>query len=280
MKLKSKLLIAFFILIFLAAVGFILAWVIIQHEEYGDKIKPGDKYRVGNKVYTLPRQPVKVDNKPFSYNQEIRILKENTLIKLRELLISVTKLMDDVQIPYFLSGGTLIGMTVFKTIMPWDDDLDIHCFWNDREFLWNNESFLKKCQEYNLEVIHLVGSSLSAATKEGAATRLRFIGTKYPVCDVFFEKGQDDEHLAKVDAWYKDKIVFSKKEIWNKQDVLPLKYEVIDDIKVSLPNNPEALLKAQYGDKVMERMVYRSIMLAHSFCFKFLDLFWYVEKPK
>lgn len=43
----------------------------------------------------------------------------------RDLLINVAKRLDDYQVPYFLEGGTLLGIVRDGDILPWDDDLDI-----------------------------------------------------------------------------------------------------------------------------------------------------------
>ena len=42
-----------------------------------------------------------------------------------ELLIKVTKRLDECGIPYHLEGGTLLGIVRDNAILPWDDDLDI-----------------------------------------------------------------------------------------------------------------------------------------------------------
>ena len=45
--------------------------------------------------------------------------------ELHDILGEVARVCDIASIPYFLQGGTAIGVHFFEDIVPWDDDIDI-----------------------------------------------------------------------------------------------------------------------------------------------------------
>lgn len=54
----------------------------------------------------------------------VRLTGENLHIA-EKLLSNVGKLLDDAQIPYWLEGGTLLGIVREQRLLPWDNDLDL-----------------------------------------------------------------------------------------------------------------------------------------------------------
>lgn len=65
-----------------------------------------------------------------SYNADGSQLRKLQL-KMLEILITVTSIADKHNIPYWLSGGTLLGAVRHKGFIPWDDDIDIELFRDD-----------------------------------------------------------------------------------------------------------------------------------------------------
>ncbi len=74
---------------------------------------------------------------------------EKTLAKLHNVELEILKEIDRIckkyNIPYFLCGGTLIGVMRHKGFIPWDDDIDIGMLRKDYERF--QECFLKEKQE-------------------------------------------------------------------------------------------------------------------------------------
>lgn len=64
------------------------------------------------------------------YNPEGSDLRKLQL-KMLDILIAVTSIADKHQIPYWLSGGTLLGAARHGGFIPWDDDIDIELLWPD-----------------------------------------------------------------------------------------------------------------------------------------------------
>lgn len=68
-----------------------------------------------------------------SNGSELRILQ----LKMLDILKVVTDIADKHNIPYWLSGGTLLGTIRHGGFIPWDDDIDIELFRNDYKNLLN-----------------------------------------------------------------------------------------------------------------------------------------------
>ena len=41
------------------------------------------------------------------------------------VLREVTRVLDELQIPYYMQGGTMLGAIRHKGFIPWDDDVDL-----------------------------------------------------------------------------------------------------------------------------------------------------------
>lgn len=263
-------LLVFVIVIIIFLLVNLAVWYSVQHENFDRVINPGETYKIADKTYTVPDLPLV--GKAY-------LLKNTYLQNQRDLLINIAKMMKENNLEYWISGGTLLGFIRHKTFIPWDDDIDIHTHWSNREFLFSDE-FIDLVDKYNMEIIILFNSNLKSASKEGAAIRLRFKNTIMPVCDVFFVKAMDDTNTkyAKVDSWSNDDIVFSTKEIWQKDYLFPTQLSVIDDMELRVPNNPIETLHCQYGKNALTKMYARSPWISHMYPYKVLSWVWHVKK--
>lgn len=239
-------------------------WLYISRKQYVRRIKPGDEYQIGNRSYKLPDLPLR---------GEAWLLDERYLIKQRNLLRTVTILLNENNIEAWISGGTLLGFTRHGTFIPWDDDIDFHTHWKNREYLYSSE-FGQQMAQNGLEVIFLVGSSLSFSTKEAAAVRIRTKNTFVPVCDIFFVKEMTPGVFAKVDNWNGKSIKYSTKERWDKHMLFPTVVKEIDGLHLVFPNKPENVLKQQYGSSVLDTMYARNILFSHLYPFNVTRWVW------
>lgn len=71
-------------------------------------------------------------SKPWQDTTKICMQKKNpitltnrNLAEARNILLSVTNLLESKNIPYHLEGGTLLGIVRDRDLLPWDNDLDI-----------------------------------------------------------------------------------------------------------------------------------------------------------
>ena len=274
----------FVVFVLLVLAGLFLAWYFISRKNYSRTIKPGETYKVKDREYKMPDVPVVENwNKTPSKNVKVYILSESFLQEMRELMISVHDLLESVKVPYMLAGGTLLGFAgPYGTFMPYDDDIDLHTFWEHRTYLFSSE-FAQEAKKQNLEVLTLLNSSLSMATKEGAAIRLRKRGSITPVCDIFFEKDRINEKTGekewvKIDAWFGESLTWSSREIWKEDSIFPLEKKTVDHgMKLFFPAKPMDLLFKQYSPKVFERHVPRSLWISHETAYRLLRV-WRVRE--
>ena len=59
----------------------------------------------------------------------------NALIALK-MLHKITTIMEKHSIPYWLEGGTLLGIVRENRLLPWDNDMDISIFYKDKKKLF------------------------------------------------------------------------------------------------------------------------------------------------
>jgi hypothetical protein len=265
MNFIAKLSIAFIAISLLTMVG-IWIWASTAHYT-NKKLERGEEYKIGENTYKMP---------DIETIGDTRLLKEDFLLSMKNVMIQTHTIMKEQGIEYFMSGGSLIslGTDLYGTFMPWDDDIDIHTFDKNRKFLFSAE-FQNACNEKGIEAIKMRIANTDVATKEGAAVRLRKIGTLHPVLDIFFEKEHDDGTFQKIDSWNHDSTVLAKREHWDRDWVLPLQTKEIDGMQVWLPNKPTEMIHKQYSEKALNRSVGRNLMISHGFPYVVLrNLVW------
>ena len=236
---------------------YILTWIIISSKVYRKRtFLPGDTYYVYGRKYTIPPATNTI-------NRKFRVLKEDYLAHSRELLIATISMLDKLQIEYWISGGTLLGFHRHKSIIPWDDDIDLHVNAKHKGYLLSNE-FVKEIQEYNLEAIELSGFDRRQCNRREGIVRLRFRNHSCPVLDIFFVQ-ENNDFMCKLHGWDDNtkKIKTSKKESWKKDLIYPIQQVTIDDIKLNLPAKPLEVLQTQYGENVMTTLIPQDPLYNH-----------------
>jgi len=237
----------------------LLYWLIIANSHYSNKLlKPNDVYKVENRTYQFPN----VETIGPTY-----LLKESYIRHLRELLSRTSHLMKTLNIDWWVTGGTLIGVVQFKAIpMPFDDDVDIGVDDDYRKYLFS-DMFVQKANDAGLKVLYVQAASSVWAERTGACVRLQ-LPTSPETLDIFFwKKTSDGKKVMKLDGWARDgTVVYNQKEQFAFTDVYPLQKNVqIDDMVINLVQNPLNVLIQQYGHKVLDRVIARSLYVSHLF---------------
>jgi hypothetical protein len=179
------------------------------------------------------------------------MLPADFLLRLRELAQRAFQLLRTANVKFWVTGGTLFSAHVWKHFMPFDDDIDVSVLWEDRDYVWGS-NFAKLAKLQGLETIRLRGANLNVATREGGGIRIRFRNEYTPMMDIFFTKQVDETHYAKIDSWFHDQLKKNSREVWHRDWLFPLRDVELDNLLWSVPNQPEMMLKQQYGEKCLE----------------------------
>lgn len=167
-------------------------------------------------------------------------------LKFYQMIKDMHELFIKHNIPYWVDGGTLLGMVRHKGLIPWDDDLDISL-----EKKYEQKLLLLKpiLQKLNYDMIpYYFGYKIFPID----GTPLR--NYKYPYLDVFImepiqEKIYYDTKRPYHQYWGKrdNDILFIRKD-----ELYPLIEYQFGRIKVLGPKNPFPFLFALYGDDCLE----------------------------
>lgn len=219
-----------------------------------------------DKPYTLDN----VKHEPIKNLPQNRVngISDKLARDLKSMYVSFRNITDKKNIKHWVAGGTLIGAIRHKGFIPWDDDMDIHMEIKDIDLLLD-PSFQRELDQHGLKLTYspLAGEATSAfrIMKKGSTTLTP------PFIDILFEHPLDDKRLSRCREITNINKLGSRKrcletiprETWNRDDVYPLKKIKFEDIWVYIPNNPEILLKIQYGDNVLEKLVLPDIYHAN-----------------
>ncbi len=247
----------------------LFAWIIVSNSHYTwTLLKPNQNYMIHGRKYTFPN----LETTGPTY-----LLHDNYISELRKLLTFTSSTLKDLQIDWWLTGGSLMGAVKHSAIpMPFDDDVDIGVDDSHRALLFS-ETFVHAAEKHNLQVIFLVGASSKNANRTGACVRLQLLKC-HSTLDIFFwKKVENNKRVIKLDGWsmFKPDGVYNEKEQFLIDDVYPLQKSVeVDDMLINLPNQPKNLLVQQYGASVMTQIIARSTAVSHLFPFLVLGAMW------
>lgn len=228
-------------------------------------VKSGMEYYFNGIKYKVPN--IKLIGSPY-------LLEEKFYNDMRSLLENCKKSFDELNINFWLSGGTLLGFYRHKTFIPWDDDIDVHTSEKNKSFMFT-DNFREKLKDFGIEPIYMIGMSEDFSFYKGGV-RLKLIEKSNPVLDIFFVR-EVGERVIKIENWggKNKEVVFNEKENWEKSEIYPIQEKEIDGLKVKIPNKPLEVLKRQYGKNVMNVMYGDS--LPHSIAYDLLDVIWTKE---
>jgi HAD superfamily hydrolase (TIGR01484 family) len=146
-----------------------------------------------------------------------------------KILVEVTKMLTENQIPYWLDGGTLLGIYRDKKIIGYDDDMDLGTY----EMMFT--------RFYMNRIIKLM-SDLGWESTTSHSHKLRFRHQNGASID-FFKFEKTDKYY-----WHycHSGFMYYSLELFDSLSEIE-----IDGVKFSIPNNTEKYLKEVYGESWM-----------------------------
>lgn len=176
--------------------------------------------------------------------QSIELNSDNESLAIK-LLKSTTEILDQLNIPYWLEGGTLLGAVRDQKLIPWDHDLDIGIkFTNNKEI-----SLLIRLLKKQFIVRSLTFANDPKIWKLG----------KYRILKVYIKKSSFKRTNLCLDIFLyykghiKDKGEVYQYVVWGKNAYHSTEYfDTLNEIyfyglKVKIPSNPENFLQIKYG---------------------------------
>lgn len=188
------------------------------------------------------------DNQYFMASKSV--LTKRNLSSAREILFTVTSMLDKNNILYHLEGGTLLGLVRDRDLLPWDDDVDISIPEKySLDFLKLKLDLLKKgykisVRRSNIEVGPIKKSQYSVFKVK-------------PIMGYFLSwfKPRGNKHLVVLDIFIKVNDAThtywqAKEKVMRVDNKYYRSYETVQymERELKVPNEVESYLTEKYGD--------------------------------
>ena len=174
-------------------------------------------------------------------------LPKNLATELYDLLKCTHAIFKHFGINYWLTGGSMIGYTRHSGIIPWDDDIDICCFREDKEKVFSEEvqeAFrLNNVKVTENQTFDIIDPTLSKIYRNTANSKANTSGeVPYPFIDIFYMKKPDK---------YNDTIRFLSKCNGNHyiypDELYPIQQINFGPVTANTPRDPLPQLDRGYG---------------------------------
>ncbi|MCK5147136.1 LicD family protein [bacterium] len=169
---------------------------------------------------------------------------ENLVISLK-ILHDVTTVLDKASIPYWLEGGTLLGVIREQRLLPWDNDMDISL---DKKYQWKLLGILWKLvwKGYRVTVKYYQQSIYPFKKREVRIIKIRNYAAPFrkgdAVLDIFLKRNVDDQFYWTVGD--KNQVLKSSPATFGNE----LGIVEFNGKHYSIPADFDAYLTFRYGD--------------------------------
>lgn len=136
-------------------------------------------------------------------------------------------------VAYMLAGGSVLGAYRYHGFIPWDDDFDVLVNSTQKESLMKA---LQSVHGYNLHITDNFPWKFYSENMS-VGTRMKW---KWPFIDVFFFE-ENQTHIYDVTV---PKI---KKDVYLRSEIIPLQYEVFENIILPVPYDMDSYLNKRYS---------------------------------
>ena len=182
--------------------------------------------------------------KKLYFHNKVKVLTENELNQLYDLMKDMVEILHEFKLKYWLSSGTLLGAIRHKGFIPWDDDIDLCYLWQDHATLGR---VLQTLCARNPKYIHL-------DTHSGYMVWLK--DTKFHAD--FFMMGERNNNIIYAGPLSKktQKPTFFLSEAYPEKcslkEMFPLKKTTFEDLTVFIPNKSVKICVDLYSDKCLK----------------------------
>jgi hypothetical protein len=173
-------------------------------------------------------------SKQLNYTDFSIILSLNESALSVHLLAVMARALDQVNVTYFMTGGTLLGSYRHHGRIPWDDDVDMIINAADKKIAWNTLTSISANYGvfyYKNRFDHLW--KFQPLWDDVVATS---DGYRWPNIDIFFY-AEDATHVW--NSWVES-------DRWAKKIVFPLRRRPYEGLMLRAPCNTEAVLATTY----------------------------------
>jgi len=206
-------------------------------------------------------------NQPLEYDlKEVTItesevcesfMSERLAGELYNIINCVHEIFTYYDIKYWLCGGSLLGAYRHGGLIPWDDDLDICCFLEDREKIYNLKNvFMKNNFIVEYDKTFGVNDMFMKVYKNGSYMKVKKHEVPYPFLDIFFMSEFEDAILEKNIIHFSstNHRAIYKKHYFTMVELYPLQKIKFGPIKeLFVPNQAVTHLNRSYGDNWKEK---------------------------
>lgn len=198
------------------------------------------------------------------------------LNKLYKILEDLIIFFDKDNIIYWADWGTLLGAIRHKSIIPWDDDIDISIFKKDEEKLLKLKPLLNKLgydiinTVFGYKIFYINGEKIKknnwkdhmntysnkglnrsqimieASKTYGDIKKTKYYEWTYPFIDIYLTDKIGDFIMYSNRDKIKDELEKNLKIKYT--DLLPLKHKKFGNYYINIPNNYNSFLNYYYGN--------------------------------
>jgi len=186
-------------------------------------------------ITSYPRATVDIDDL-FSSP-----LSENDLRSLNLTLDTVLRVLNRLNVTYFMNSGTLLGSYRHHGRIPWDDDVDLMANSSDKELIWRTLTALKP--DYGLFLSGYIDSPYHWKVyprRHGRTVPLKPF--RWPFVDLLFFR-ENDTHVWNESPWFWD-------ECWPRSAVFPLRRRPFDAFQIPAPCDMERAVAVNFDVNV------------------------------
>lgn len=220
-----------FLLLVIGVIGVAIGVILHQSSTTFRPVKPGQTYRVGQKEHTVPS---------LKFRQTFYHLTDDTRQAMRDHLAQVVTFLEEHEIEYWMTSGTLLGSQRHEGLIPWDDDMDL-CV---------------SLEHQNTLRHHLKDHPTLTLREKPGLWKIRPRGKRFPFVDVLLM----DTVVEDGTMWLRYCLPFDAQgkcthgiheewpmEAMKAEWVFPVQKIPFEDLEVAAPQKPHEVIQYNYG---------------------------------